>query len=339
MTNAEIGDTEISKMAYIGRIESVRDIPDADRIESIEVMCGEGGKWMAIAQVGEFQTGDLCEVYLQDAILPDDDKRFRFMEKYRFRVKMIRLRGVPSEALVVPLEDDVAGMLVGADITSVRGVKKYTKELPANLRGIARGSFPSFIPKTDEPNFQKVPRLVAKIQEDWFYTTQKCDGTSCTFYMDADGNFGVCSRNIEYVYSKDSVYWRLARKYNLQELMKNMPEIAIQAEGVGPGIQKNRMGLDDIEIRVFDVYDIEGRRYWDGAEVYAMCNEIGLPMVKILHTLEGGTILTSDDWRELAIGTYDNGQQQEGIVVRPVIEDSVMGQRVSFKVINLEYGE
>lgn len=339
MNEFEIGQPA-SGLAYVGMIVSVSSIKDADRIEAIEVVCGSGGKWSAVAQRGQFAVGDKCEIYLQDSILPEDDDRFSFMEKYRFRVKMIRLRGVPSEALVVDLADDIDPKTkVGTDITHLRKVKKYTKALPANLAGIARGNFPSFIPKTDEVNFQKVPKIVAAMQDDWFVVTEKCDGTSCTFYHDpADGHFGVCSRNIEYKHSKDSVYWRLAEKYGIEAILKDHPGYAIQAEGVGPGIQKNPMGLPDIEIRVFDIYDINGGFYLDGTEIYEFCKEYNLPMVRVLYTMEAAS-MSDDDWRALAEGEYENGNQREGIVVRPIVDTWLYNQRMSFKVINLLYNE
>ena len=337
MTEAEIGSTEVSGMAYIGMIVNIMPIENADRIEAVVVDCIDGGEWGGIVQNGEYRVGDRCEVYLQDAIVPDTE-RFAFMEKRKYRVKMIRLRGAPSEVLIMPMQPEIYGELdVGTDITKVLEVQKYIKQLPASLAGIARGSFPSFIPKTDEINFQKARELVRAVQKDWFYVTEKCDGTSCTFYNDGEGHFGACSRRIEYKHDKTSLYWRLAEKYNLEEILSHHPRIAIQAEGVGPGIQKNPMGLDEIEMRVFDIYDIEGNFYWDGAKVYEFCNGYNLPMVRVLKTLDGANF-TADDWRELAEGTYENGKQREGIVVRPVIEDYVGNQRVSFKVINLNYG-
>ena len=336
MTKSEIGSTEVSGMAYIGMIVGIMPIENADRIEAVVVDCIDGGEWGGIVQKGEYRIGDRCEVYLQDAIVPDTE-RFAFMEKRRYRVRMIRLRGAPSEVLIMPMQPELYGELdVGTDVTNHLEVQKYTKGLPQSIAGRGGVSFPSFIPKTDEQNFQKVRSLVDAVQKDWFYITEKCDGTSCTFYNDGEGHFGVCSRRIEYKH-REGLYWQLSEKYGIEAILAENPGIAIQAEGVGPGIQKNPMGLDEVEMRVFDIYDIKGHHYWDGAEVYEFCQEYNLPMVRVLKTLEGANF-TADDWRELAEGTYENGNQREGIVVRPVIENYVGNQRVSFKVINLNYG-
>jgi len=334
MTDAEIGG-KATGLAYIGAIKTVEAIPNADKIVRIEAFCADGGTWSAIAQKDEFRVGSRCEVYLQDALLPKDNEKFAFMEKYKYRVRMIRLRGVPSEALVLPLDISTKGD-IGDDITGQMGVTKYEKPLPASLGGKAAGYFPSFIPKTDEVNFQKVPELVEEMQRGIFYITEKADGISCTFFHN-DGHFGVCSRRIEYQNDTDSLYWRLARKYNMPEILPKLGNIAIQAEGVGPGIQGNPMGLDDIEIRVFDVYDIDKQMYYNGSGVVSLCADYNWPMVQVVKVMPNGMSLTSEDWRKLAEGTYANGEQREGIVVRPFNERMVGQRRLSFKVINLLY--
>jgi len=321
-------------MAYIGKVVDVKPIEKADKIESIEVVCGSGGKWMAVAQVGEFKVGDPCEVYLQDSILPEDE-RYSFMSRYNFRVRMIRLRGAPSEALVLPFGEDLVGS-VGDDITELRGIKKYEKSLPITQTGHPLGSFPPFIPKTDEVNFQKVPRLVEEMLKGVFIITQKADGTSCTFYH-RDGHFGVCSRRIEYKETDENLYWKLARKYNMPDILPKLGNVAVQAEGVGPGIQKNPMGLGDLEIRVFDIFDIDEQVYRDVVDVVEICEEYDWPTVKLIGIQAGATTWTSDDWRKIAEGQYDNGQEHEGVVVRPLVERTVGDYRLSFKVINLNY--
>ena len=90
-------------VAYIGKVIKINPIKGADRIESLEVVCGQGGKWMGTAQKGLHQVDDLVEVYLQDAILPQTD-RFSFMDKYGYRVSMRKFKGVPSECLIMPTD-------------------------------------------------------------------------------------------------------------------------------------------------------------------------------------------------------------------------------------------
>ena len=66
------------KQVYIGKVVDVIEIPGAEKIESLEVVCGPGGKWRGCAQKGEFKKDDLCTVFLQDSLLPQIEE-FKFM--------------------------------------------------------------------------------------------------------------------------------------------------------------------------------------------------------------------------------------------------------------------
>lgn len=318
----------MSGLVYVGKIAEINPIPDADRIESAIVICGKGGKWQGTVQKGQFVAGDLCQVYLQDSLLPELSE-FEFMRKYNFRVRMARLRGVPSEVLIMP---HVSGNL-GDDVTEQAGVTKYEKPLSLSIGGDALGWFPSFVPKTDEPNFQTVPHLVEALGGLPFYVTEKADGSSATVYK-YKGQFGCCSRNLELKETPNNAIWKIAREHGLETLLDD--GLALQFEVVGPGIQGNPMGLKKVEGRLFSVYNIVGRHYFGYLVVQDWAERSDIPMVK--ETVFGIAFQYNDEeLRTLAEGLYPNGKQREGIVVRPVMEQSVNGERLSFKVINLLY--
>lgn len=327
-------------LVYVGRVVFVEPIEGADRIERVEVVCGKGGRWSSVARVGDFAIGDLCEVYLQDSILPEHDDRFDFMQPHGYRVRMMRLRGVPSEALVMPLSSHIKYGLeklgVGADITDMMGVMRHEKPLPVTIGGDIAGRFPSFVPKTDEPNFQGVPHLVEALRGQRYYVTEKADGTSTTAFM-LDGIMQVCSRNYILKSSETNALWQVARAYEIEEkLLALGGNMAMQWETVGPGIQGNPMGLLAHSMRLFDIYDIDTRRYLDGWWLIKVADALDLPMVPVLHYNDDFNY-TDEGLRVLAEGEYENGQQREGIVVRPPFETYVQGERLSFKVINLNY--
>jgi len=122
-------------LAYIGRVVEIDEIPGADRVGVLRVVCGKGGIWTGVAPKGAFSISDKCEVYVQDAVLPDKP-RFDFIGKDK-RIKMRRFLGVPSECLIVGLSEETEGMQVGDEISEVVGVTKYEKLLPAHLSGSA----------------------------------------------------------------------------------------------------------------------------------------------------------------------------------------------------------
>ena len=241
----------VEKLAYVGKIVNINPIKGADFIESAEVICGKGGRWFGTVQKDQFHVDDLVEVYIQDAIVPDIP-RFEFMEKHHWRITMRKFKKVPSECLIMPLTVDFE---IGTDISELIGVKKYIKQLPANLSGLAIGGFPTnLMPKTDEPNFQTVQHMIDALQGQLYYMTVKCDGSSGTIYRKNDW-FGCCSRNLEFKESASTAVWKIANNYNLKEIMPN--NFAVQFEIVGPGIQKNSDQLKEHQFRVFDIFDIK----------------------------------------------------------------------------------
>lgn len=315
-------------LVVAGEVIEVKAIPNADRIRSAVVSCGEHGEWSGVVGL-DLYPGDEVIVFLQDAVLPPDE-RWAFMEKQKWRVKMCRFRGAPSECLILKAEPPHMHE-IGSDLTELYGVTKYEKPLPVGAAGDILGSFPNWIPKTDEDNFQRVPELVARMKVEPWYATVKADGTSCTVWNDADG-LHVCSRNFELKEFTDSgasnLYWRMARKFKMDQLPSTH---AIQFEIVGPGVQGNPMGLSEQTIRVFHVYDIASRRMLSHIDATLFCVNHSLPQATLVANHLSCTVESDDDLRSLAAIKYDNGKPGEGVVVRAC--DGTW----SFKVINLEY--
>jgi hypothetical protein len=182
--------TQTTPLAVVGKVIDLAAIEGADRIRCATVVCGASGKWKGVVGL-DVERDELVTVFLQDAVLPPNE-RWAFMEKHKWRVRMARFKGVPSECLIVRGAPDLAP---GCDLTEALGVKKHEKPVPVGMQGDVVGEFPSFIPKTDEPNFQTVPELVARMALDAWHAREKADGTSATAWVDDDGALHVCSRN------------------------------------------------------------------------------------------------------------------------------------------------
>lgn len=316
--------SEMNKaLAVIGKVLEVKTIEGADKINQVIVDCGESGKWSGVAGK-DIAVDEKVLVFLQDALLPVDSVRWGFMERHKHRVRMCRFKGVPSECLILKLYEGEEDSPFGADVTEEYGVTKYEKPIPASMAGEIKGNFPSFIPKTDEDNFQVVPEIVARMGNGEWYATVKADGTSCTVWNDEEG-LHVCSRNWE-LKDGPNVYWEMARKYNLQNMRLG---IAMQFEIVGPGIQGNPMGLTEKEIRIFTLYNLNEKRRMILNELIELTMIYNLPVATLLERKRG--LRTEDELRKMAELTYDNGKPAEGIVIRAVCSEW------SFKVINLNY--
>jgi len=250
-------------------------------------------------------------------------------------------------------------VLTGADVTEALGVKHYEKPIPEGMSGDPKGAFPGYVPKTDETMLQNIPEILQEMAGQEVYVTIKCDGTSTTFAQLKD-EVDLCSRNWsmkEWSRQDDpdgkppihNLCWVMARKYGILDTLLANDGIAIQAEMVGPGIQGNRLGLDEIEIRVFDVWDINKAQYYNFQELWNFCIDYKLPMVPIVGiipedgsetentVLMTGRMLTQEFWLKLASGNYPNTENRiEGIVTRTCKAQYLEGvqNRASFKALN-----
>lgn len=240
-------------LATIREIASLRPIAGADRIEVAQV---DG--WECVVQKGEFHTGEHI-VYIEvDSIVPERPE-FEFLRDRKFRVRTIKLRGQVSQGLVLPLSILPNGTpaILGADVTDALGIKKYdpeaqqeaqllTKQPQKPQSAVARflmrfkwyrklfmkpkrkGGFPDWIVKTDETRIQNLTTLfeMERNKGTKFSVTEKVDGQSATYYLRKISKrkyeFGVCSRNIYLGTPDNSSYWTIAKKYNIENVLRQL---------------------------------------------------------------------------------------------------------------------
>ena len=339
-------------LASIQRISSVRSIPNSDNLELARIL-----GWHVVVQKGEFNVGDLCVYCEIDSLLPERPE-FEFLRKVGFRIRTIRLRGAISQGICFPLSILPLGIEVKEemDVTEVLGVVKYEPAEPACLGGDAKGKFPPFIVKSDETRVQVLQALLDKYNGVRCYYTEKVDGSSYTCYLN-NGEFGVCSRNLELNETEDNSLWKLTRKFDIENKLRNIGKnVSLQGEIYGEGIQSNKYKIKGQNIRFFNVFDIDNQKYYNFDEFINFVESLGLENVPVLST---DFVLSNniDILVELSKGktVVDNGEgPREGIVIRPLIElqdfditilndfDLING-RISFKAINpeflLKYGE
>lgn len=325
----------VRKLVSVQRVESVEPIEGADQIVKARVM-----GWDVVVKKGELAPGDRCVYFEIDSVLPDGASWSEFMRPRGFRLRTIRLRGVLSQGLALPvsiLGEDVPEL--GTDVTARLGVTKYEPVLP-DVREIA-GPFPARVPKTDELRLQSALGVLGELRGHAFYVTTKLDGTSATFAKDVDGTFTACSRNWALARGPSAV-WRMAEKHDLERALP--AGFAVQGEVCGPGIQKNRLELSETSLFVFGVYDVAAGAYLDHARFVAFCAERGLPTVPIEEVVDGEAAErfehTLERWLDRARGLYAGTEnRKEGLVVRPLVErrSEALQGRLSFKVLNNEF--
>lgn len=331
------------KLASIQLVSEVYPIPEADAIEVAKVL-----GWHVVIKKDEFKPGDKV-IYIEiDSVLPERPE-FEFMRPRNFRVRTVKLRGQVSQGICFPLSLLPEGEYeVDQDVTALLGITKYEPPIPVHLAGYTKGNFPSFIPKTDETRVQVLQNILTKYKGESCYVTEKVDGTSVTFYI-RDGEFGVCSRNLELKESADNAYWQAARKLDIENKLRSLGKnIALQGELVGNGIQGNKYKFPQNEQQVFffNAFDIDSYSYYNFGKFTELLHNLSLQMVPIAYDEIFELTDDIDALVEMSKGMSKLNPQvrREGIVIRPLFEinDVKMG-RVSFKVINpdflLKYGQ
>ena len=329
------------KLATIRRIEAIDPIPGADAIEVATV-----GGWKVVVKKGEFWV-DSMAVYLEvDSWVPNTlapfltkaghhPKVFEGIEGER--LKTVKLRGQLSQGLLLPstvaFDQDVIP-LEGEDVTELLGIVKWERPVPAQLAGLVKGNFPTLIPKTDQERVQNLSKEIAACQGMRFEVTEKLEGSSMTCYL-IDGEFGVCSRNLDLKRDENNSFWAVAIRDGIEEkLQAHGRQLAIQGELIGPGIQDNIYRLSKPEYRVFDIYDIVAGEYMNPHDRRVLVEQLGLTHVPVLETefvldvaVDG--LITKADGKSV-MGDI-TGPLREGIVFKQV--DGGM----TFKAISNRY--
>ena len=329
------------KLASVQRALEIVPIEGADAIELVRI-----NGWQCVTKKGEFRVGELG-VFLEIDAIPPDSATFQFLwaakdgvaqpRPDKFRIRTLKLRGALSQGLFLPLKQfDLGAVAVGDDVTEKLGVTKYEPPIPAGSGGEIGGLFPAFVPKTDEIRVQSAPAVLDEIFNLPYAITLKYDGTSATYCVDPrDGKFLACGRNYS-ISEGDSFYWRIARQLDLPAKLAAHPNMAIQGEICGPGIQKNKLELKRIELFAFNVYDIANQRYLDHQAARDFLANIGVSAVETLETGESFGY-NQNSLLARAEGKYPGTQnEREGVVVRPLHErrSEVLAGRLSFKAIS-----
>lgn len=361
------------KLVTIQQISAITDIPGADLI-AVATIQG----WQVIVKKTEFKVGDLCLFYEIDSFLPLEP-RYEFLKKTTkfdgkegYRLKTMKMKRTLSQGLALPLSmfPEITTTKLDFDYSSQLNVIKYDNEQqeyaqkPGLKSGKPKGSFPSFIPKTDQPRIQNLVTYFSTMTDEEFEETLKLDGSSMTCYKVAynpsrwekfkyffgfkhpENHFGVCSRNLELKRTtnatqtfdnqgKTSVYnqsdfWSTAIKYDFES--KIPVGYAIQGELIGPKIQANHEKVSELEFYCFDVFNINTGSYLLPKERREFCALHNIPHVPIINPnfqplrlgLEG--LLKHVEGQSMNSGTVSEGRVYKHV-----------SKPITFKAISNKY--
>lgn len=344
------------KMASIQKVREIIPHNNADALEIAMI-----NDWQVVVKKGEFSKDQLVVYFEIDAWIPHEIAPFlsngkepREYEGVKGeRLRTIKLRKELSQGLVLPLNTDILfrieswvtfniglndQLFEGMDVAEALNVKKWEPAIPACLRGRVKGNFPIEIPKTDQERIQNLSKYFDRIKEKRYEVTEKLHGSSCTFYLDNDDKFHVCSRNLDLDYEENNAYWKAAMQYNVESMMKDysMQGYAVQGELVGEGINGNQYGIKGIDFYVFDIYSVDDKRYLTPFERYSVTIQLGMKHVPTIVRNQFIQVETIKDLLKMVEGEKSkiNGSNIEGWVFKT--EDACYDNRdvKSFKVIS-----
>jgi RNA ligase (TIGR02306 family) len=256
-----------NSVCFVAKINEVRAIEGADNIELVIA-----GGWNAITKKGEFKVGDETIIATTDAVIPEKLSEEMGVTSYLRkgnRVRTVKLRGVYSECLIIPMKylrgRTTMGdfdLIAGSDCMGFLRITKY--EPPVKQIQLASGRK---IKWRDNQNFHiyyKFPNLKNVdgmfTEQDEVQITRKIHGTNArygivkksklSFWDKVKKFFRIANEWIDYEYiygshncekGSDSQgfystdVWRtIAEKYNIKA--KLWEEAKRQGSNIGEGL-------------------------------------------------------------------------------------------------------
>ena len=325
-------------MRNLASIQIIKNIENIENSDTLAVATING--WKVVVKRDEYKINDLiiyCEIdsWIPHEIAPFLSKDRKVPREYNGiageRLKTIRLRGQISQGLILSTSILNIDFKLEDDVTEILNIQKWEPPVDLKMSGESRGNFPSQISKTDEIRVQNFKDYF-KLLNQKYYVHEKLEGSSITIYK-IDGEFGVCSRNMNLKETDENKYWYATKKLNLIEKLKDYDNIALQGELLGPGIQGNIYGLSDYEIYFFNIYNIQTGEYFSELASFEFLNLLELKKVPLIA--ENFELPKNiDTLIQLSDGEsrLNSKVSREGLVYR-----NADSERISFKVISNNY--
>lgn len=254
-----------NSVCYVARINEIKPIEGADNIEQ-----GVIGGWNCIIKKGEYKVDDLVVVATTDAVIPQELSDAMNVTNYLRkggRVRTVKLRGVYSECLIIPLshvpyKGTRNEYFEGRDMMEAMSIFKY--EPPAVQVQLSSGrklkyhQNPNFGIYYKFPNIKNVSGMFT--EQDIVEITRKIHGTNARFGIVKKSKLSLWDRvrkffgkewvDYEYVYGSHNVekgsdsqgfydtdVWRtVAEKYNIREKLWDFFKSTKDHYGIEDGI-------------------------------------------------------------------------------------------------------
>lgn len=336
------------QLARLVRVDAIDPIEGADAIEAARI-----GGWTVVVKKGEFRAGDPAVYFEIDTFLPEGNPAWQFLVDKAPRtylgqrghvLRSVRLRGQVSQGLLLGMQVlQAAGIApervaLGEEVTQALGVTKYEPPVPAELAGIARGAFPSVVPKTDQQRVQNLATELASWQREAlaFEVTEKLEGASCTFAW-LEGRLHVCTRNVDLLEDATNSLWRLARELDIERKLAEAfaaRNLALQGEVVGHGVQGNPYRLTGQAFYLYDVYDVDRGGYWSSGGRRELAERLAVAHVPVV---DARFVLSPEHSTQVLLQMADGPSALRAEQLREGLVFKALHRPVSFKVVSNKY--
>ncbi len=343
-----------SLIVDVCKIIKVERHANADKLDLVQVK-----GWTCIVGRDNYKVGDLVIFCPPDSVIPEniiEEYKLEFLKKCG-RVGTVKLRKFISQGLILNIPEGKKWK-EGKEVSKELGITKY--EAPVKRISLNSGKQPT--KRKQNPLFDKYTEIEniknynAVFKEgDVAVITEKIHGTNfragnlprykgnllgkILSFLFGKYEFVYGSHNVQKTVTNvrmgfygEDVYGKMAEKYNLKEIIPK--DYILYSEIFGNGIQELEYGMNDIDVKFFDV-KYKGK-YLDHSDFVEFCLYRQLPMVPVLYVGE---------YKQEDLINYTQGnsiiapnQIREGCVVKSLKGEytHTVGRKI-LKSINPEY--
>lgn len=343
----------------IRTLDIVTTHPNADKLELVRI-----GGYNAVVGKDIFWAGDEV-LYIPDEAVFTNLNVAKELKCDAYltgidanRVKSIRLRGIVSQGICIPVKVfydfinahyPTTEIYQGKDFKELLQIEKYEEPIPMEMDGEIR-PWPSFIHSYDIDNLKRPESFNAMIEGEEVVATEKLHGFNVAYAwgpgLTDDEEMFVCSSNRALKQSDTNIYWRIARKYDMDirlvtmrtalGALLNLPIESIVMYGEIIGSQDLKYGANKLNPMFYPFDIVVNGKFLTYDQFLLICQMTGIRPVPELYRGP----YSYDRMIELTKGTttLNADHIREGIVLKSTSErQSYIVPRIQFKLIGDDY--
>ena len=315
-------------------VEAVLPHDNAERLEVVPV-----GGWQAVVKKGDFRPGDKAIYIEPDYSIPTARPEFAFLARdgrERHRLRAVRLRGVLSFGLLIPVPADLADEPVGANVMEALGIERYEAAVQSGADALPPEKRPAlYTPSFDVESLANFPHLLDPGEE--VIVTEKIHGANARFVFH-NGEFCVGSRT-RWIVPDAAHVWRRAVDAHpeIRAWCEAHPDAILFGEVFG-NVQSLKYGREN-SVAFAGFAAMRGDAFFDQEALFASLAGFGVPTAPLLYAgpWEPDVVLPLAE-ADTSVPGAPAGHMREGIVIVPRQERrNITIGRVAFKHISARY--